>query len=226
MQEVSDAILATTMPNNGDTMTLTDSRDNQDYTVAKINGQYWMTKNLNLAGGTKLSHTDTNVPVGYSTTTAGFTDGDTLPVSSTSGFSDNATAYVYNSGSTTCGYNSPCYSYYSYPAATAGYNPSSGSSDYDICPRGWRLPTRSELLSLRNSYNTGAKLIDNPFQGVYAGRYYGGYFHDGGVSGHYWSSTASNSDPASFLYFGTSYSGVDHSSKYNGNSIRCVKKTS
>ncbi|MBR0460855.1 hypothetical protein IJI91_02615, partial [Candidatus Saccharibacteria bacterium] len=62
----------------------TDAYKNVAYSTATIGSLCWMTRNLDLPGGTKLSHADTNVPEGYSTTTAGFTNGDTLPASSTS----------------------------------------------------------------------------------------------------------------------------------------------
>ena len=121
----------------GDELTVYDKRDGQRYTARRFNnGDCWMTTNLNLAGGTTLEHTLTNVPEGYSTETAGFVNGDTLPVSSTEGFSDDSTAYVYNSGTITCDGENPCYSYYSWPAAKAGYTE---STDYDICPSGWKM---------------------------------------------------------------------------------------
>ena len=198
-----------------------------EYTTAEINGLCWMTRNLDLPGGTKLSHADTNVPEGYSTTTAGFTNGDTLPASSTSGFSSSTTAYVYNSNSTTCGNNSPCYSYYSWRAATAGYNSTSSSTpvNYDICPSGWRLPTSAELTTLKNSYSTGTALTGSPFLGVYAGVYYNSQFYDGGSYGYYWSSTANNSNNAYYLYFNSSSADVRNDYKNKGYSVRCVFKS-
>ena len=215
------------MPNEGDTTTLPDARDGQEYSIAKIGSLYWMTKNLNLAGGTKLSHADTNVPEGYSTTTTGFTNGDTLPASSTSGFSDNATAYVYNSNSTTCGSNSPCYSYYSWRAATAGYNSSSSgpSVNYDICPSGWRLPTLADIKTLKGTYTTGATLTASPWLGVYSGDYNSSQFYLGGSYGYYWSSTAYDSNYAYYLYFVSSSAYVNNYNKYRGLAVRCIFKS-
>ncbi len=205
----------------------TDAYKNVAYSTATIGSLCWMTRNLDLPGGTKLSHADTNVPEGYSTTTAGFTNGDTLPASSTSGFSSSTTAYVYNSNSTTCGNNSPCYSYYSWRAATAGYNSTSSSTpvNYDICPSGWRLPTQAELTTLKNSYSTGAALTGSPFLGVYAGIYYNSQFYDGGSYGYYWSSTAGNSYYAYRLYFDSSDAGVGVNYKVGGYSVRCVAQS-
>ena len=196
----------------GTSYPLKDSRDNQEYTVAKLfDGNIWMTKNLNLAGGTTLTPQDSNVASNY-----------TLPNSSTSGFSDDFTAYVYNSNSTTCGNNSPCYSYYSYPAATAGANPSSGDATSDICPAGWRLPTKVEYETLIATYNTGPKLIASPFLGVYGGSYYDSTFYYGGTGGYYWSSTASGSTTAYRMYFDSSEAVMYSHEKKCGSSARCI----
>ncbi|MBQ9180474.1 hypothetical protein IJ135_00020 [Candidatus Saccharibacteria bacterium] len=70
----------------------------------------------------------------------------TLPSSSTSGFSNNGTAYVYNSS---CTSKSSYCGYYSWIAATLGGKNESGaaviSDGYNaaasICPKGWKLPT-------------------------------------------------------------------------------------
>ncbi|MBR3324107.1 hypothetical protein IKG24_01025 [Candidatus Saccharibacteria bacterium] len=213
MQAFNPSNLCSTATSSG---TLTDSRDNQTYTVAKINDQWWMTKNLNLAGGTALTPADSNVSAGCN-----LGSNCTLPTSSTSGFSNNSTAYVYNSGRTTCGNSSPCYSYYSYVAATAGTNPSSGDATSDICPKGWRLPTRAEFNTLRSNYTTGVALTASPFLGVYAGSYYKSSFYDGGLYGYYWSSTAGNT-AANRLYFDSSNTDDSSVGKNNGYSIRCV----
>ena len=69
-------------------------------------------------------------------------------------FSSVSNAYVYNSGNkTNCGainQNTPCYSYYSWIAATLGGKQDNGSTAQNnngynaaasICPKGWKLPT-------------------------------------------------------------------------------------
>ena len=204
--------------------TMTDDRGvtayrNVAYTTAKIGDLCWMTRNLDLPGGTTLTPSDSNVTSNY-----------TLPASSTSGFSNASTAYVYNSDSTnfndtSCGSGNPCYSYYSYVAATAGTNPSSGEASSDICPKGWRLPTKDEFTTLKNSYNTGAKLVASPFLGVYAGFYSSSSFFNGGSNGYYWSSTADDASLAYALAFYSSYANVNLNDKNNGYSVRCVAKS-
>ena len=206
-----------------------DARDEKAYHVRKIttggDTLCWMTDNLDLAGGTALYSDGSNVPEGYLATS-----GDayyTLPGSSMSGFSDAAAANVYNSDSKNCGDGSPCYSYYSYAAATAGTNPSAGVATSDICPKGWRLPTNAELTALDNTYTTGATLTAAPFYGVYAG-YYLDYldssFHYGGSYGVYWSSTAYDASLAYHLTFTSSSANMYNYSKRHGFSVRCVMR--
>ena len=206
----------------GESYTLKDSRDNQEYTVAKLfDGNIWMTKNLNLAGGTKLYTDTSNVPDGYPSSSNN--PYYTLPNSSTSGFSNDSTAYVYNSGRTNC--SSPsCYSYYSYPAVTVGTNPNTDgvNATSDICPAGWRLPTQAEYQTLITTYNTGAKLVASPFLGVYGGYYDNSTFYNGGTSGHYWSSTASGSTTAYYMSFNSSEANMGSDGKRYGFSARCI----
>ena len=204
----------------GESYTLKDSRDNQEYTVAKLfDGNIWMTKNLNLAGGTALYSDTSNVPDGYPS--SGNNPYYTLPTSSTSGFSNDSTAYVYNSGRTNC--SSPgCYSYYSYPAATAGTNPSSGDATSDICPAGWRLPTNKEYESLISIYTTSTALTANPWLGVYGGYYRDSAFRNGGTYVLYGSSTADDSTIAYSMDFSSSLAGVNKFGKRVGLSLRCL----
>ncbi len=165
MQNLTSSTIATLLPNKGDTATVYDSRDEQAYTIAKLeDGKYWMVENLNLAGGTALSADNTDVTSEYISGFTGSADESTsprlvksgntitLPTSDTAGFGDNSSAFVYNSGNktTTCNSTTPCYSYYSWIAATLGGMQSDGSTAQttrgynaaaSICPKGWRLPT-------------------------------------------------------------------------------------
>jgi len=152
MQDLTSSTIATLLPSTGSTATVCDSRDNQQYTIAKLaDGKYWMVSNLNLAGGTVLSSDKSDVPsANYYTLPASTTisSGTSVPSGQ---FSNDTTAYVFNTGNntTTCNSSTPCNSYYSWLAAAAGGKNSSGSSvttdgynaAYSICPKGWRLPT-------------------------------------------------------------------------------------
>ena len=152
MQDLTSSTIATLLPNVGSTTTAVDKRDNKEYTIAKLaDNKYWMTTNLNLAGGTTLNASDSNVPSdNYYTLPAStaITSGTSVPSDQ---FSNDSTAYVFNTGNntTTCNSSTPCNSYYSWLAATAGGKDSSGAAvttngynaAYSICPKGWRLPT-------------------------------------------------------------------------------------
>ncbi|MBQ2695018.1 hypothetical protein IJG04_00005, partial [Candidatus Saccharibacteria bacterium] len=136
MQDMSVSTVANACV--GDTGTLTDRRDSKTYTVAKLlDGNLWMTSNLDLAGGTTLNASDSNVPID---------NYYTLEPSSLEDIESVYSTAVYNSGSTDC--SSYCYSYYGWAAATAGGRDNSGNkatryhnATYSICPKGWRLPT-------------------------------------------------------------------------------------
>ena len=237
----------------GQVYSLKDSRDEQSYNVAKLaDGKCWMITNLNLAGGTTLNVSDSNVPSG---------NYYTLPASSTSGFSSDTTAYVYNSGNTTSACSSPgCYSYYSWLAATAGGKDSSGNAvstngynaAYSICPKGWRLPTSTTSNANAQSNNNwktgdwyalatayGANLESNYYQNaatfynnagpgttpnfLLAGNYRSGSFSNGGSNGLYWSYTAYSSTYAYSLYFHSgNVNSADNNRRRYGYSVRCV----
>ena len=152
MQDLTSSTIATLLPNINNTATVYDKRDGQSYTIAKLaDNKYWMVTNLNLAGGIALDADKTDVDSSYIssfTTSNNLTKtGSTivLPASSTGGFNQDNYAFVYNSGSTTCGNKNPCCSYYSWDAATqgSGRNISTDNTNapYSICPKGWRLPT-------------------------------------------------------------------------------------
>ena len=245
MQDLTSSSIAALLPNVGDTATALDKRDGQEYTIAKLaDDKYWMTENLNLAGGTALSADDTNVTSAYInsfTTSNNLTKtGNTivLPASSTSGFNTNNYSYVYNSGNkTNCGalnQNTPCYSYYSWDAATLGSGRSISTDNTDaqqsICPKNWRLPTSrttsatnwqttSDFYAMAHQYGldsttstseSDADFYDNAGPGttpnfLLAGRYDVFSFFSGGSYGFYWSSTSySTTDLARHLNFSSS----------------------
>ena len=199
--------------------TMWDNRDGTErsYTTATIGNLCWMTKNLMLGKSTTTALTSSTSNVRSS--------GYTLPASSTSGFSSNTAQNVYVAGDRSCSSSQSCYAYYTYAAATAGTNPSSGASNYDICPAGWRLPTQAEFYTLKGTYTTGATLTASPWLGVYSGYYYSSQFYRGGSYGYYWSSTADSSSSAYYLAFSSSGAAVDYLNKYSGRAVRCVAKS-
>lgn len=146
-------------------VTLTDMRDGNSYTVRYINGNCWMTQNLRLAGGTTITSADSNVASSY-----------TLPADSVA-FDSYSTPYVHYSGNTTIG------SWYNLCAVSAGINCSetTGNVSYDICPKGWRLPTEYEGEGIvRYSY------LFNP---LFNGSYLYGQLSGADSLGYWWTST-------------------------------------
>ena len=181
MQDLTSASIATLLPNVNSTATVYDKRDEQAYTIAKLaDDKYWMTENLNIAGGTFIDCEKTDCENYSIPEDQGWGLDSRLPVSSEIGFDVNNYAYVYNSGNKTeCGANGqnvPCYSYYSWDVATLGsgrtISTENTDAPYSICPKGWRLPTtgsyanndwkRGDYYRLATAY--GANLENNNFE--------------------------------------------------------------
>ncbi|MBO7657336.1 hypothetical protein J6S55_01690, partial [Candidatus Saccharibacteria bacterium] len=150
MQDVSPAVVDAT--SNNTATSLADSRDSQKYNIAKINGNLWMTRNLAIG----CNGSANTYGSGYSSKTLN---------SSNSNVSDSYTTPTvvqssYVAGSMLC--SSSYGAWYNFLTATAGTINSQGTNNndsntntpvYDICPKGWRLPTLSEVQTL-TSYAT------------------------------------------------------------------------
>ena len=188
---------------DGATATLRDRRDSNIYTIAKINGNCWMTQNLRLAGGTTLTSTYSNVSSSY-----------TLPTDSTSGFNDYTVANMHYSGNTTTG------AWYNYCAASAGTVCSETKQDasYDICPKGWRLPTKTEFDGINGTSYTSA------FSPVTGGNYINGSLGDTS-GGYWWSSTANGSSYQYSLGYKGSSLGIYMGRKITGSYVRCIRSS-
>ena len=140
--------------------------------------------------------------------------------------------------------------YYNWSAAIASDGSSSlSSSTYNnitlnpqnsICPKGWRLPTisnvpyttvnsTSEFGRLNQLYNGGGstdpKLISAPLWFVRSGSVILGSLNYPGSGALYWSSTVLNSNYAYYLYFAaTGVYPANVSNKLSGRSVRCVAR--
>ena len=202
-------------PNYVPTKTLTDTRDNNTYTVSKLaDGKCWMTQNLRIAGKT-LTPADSDVTSNY-----------TIPASSISGFNSHNTSNAY------VGYDGG--GFYSWYTATAGTGTTSLSTQYQnttvsICPKGWRLPTggnsTSDFNILYSSYNSSSALRSSPVNFTLSGYVNSGSRNHQDFYGNYWSSTVCSSDYAYNLSLGASnVYPADYGYKYNGLSVRCVAR--
>lgn len=183
--------------------TVTDRRDDNDYTVRYINGACWMTQNLRLTGGTTLTTSDSNVTRNY-----------TLPTTQLAGNS-----YSYTEPQTTISSNTSYGGYYNYCAASAGTVCSSSSEQdatQDICPKGWRLPTLNEMNGIRSYVSA--------FSPVYSGNYRNGTLYYTGSDGSWWSATTFDGSDRYILSY-NSYGRLRtfDGSKGDGYSVRCIR---
>ena len=202
-------------PNYVSTVTLTDTRDNNTYTVSKLaDGKCWMTQNLRIAGKT-ITPADSDVTANY-----------TIPASSISGFDayDTSNAYVDSYGG-----------FYNWYTATAGTGTQSLSTQdqnttASICPKGWRLPTgenSGEFRALYNNYNSSSILRSSPVNLTLSGFVYSSSRYDQGSYGSYWSSTVYSGDEAYILDLRASIvypANPSVSYKYAGFSVRCIAR--
>ena len=235
----------------GQTTTLIDKRDNQEYTVyripsnavypgtstvANVAGKCIMTKDLNLGavasvsgsastitaqGTMNLSPEDSNF-----TTPTGSGESISVPTSTTS--VTHGTPGSGNNDYTNRQYridgtgNYAGRGYYTWGAAMLA------------CPKGWRLPTQDEYNNNDSSWNastTGiSKLVNNnittiqqsPYSFVLGGFYFSGWYNAGSF-GYYWSSTQSSSDGAYSLFMRSSNGLIrDYNYKSYGFVVRCI----
>ena len=135
-------------------LTVKDKRDDNEYTVRYINGACWMTQNLRLSGGQTLTSEDSNVVGSWEFPNSSLTLGNS--------YSDARSA-ISDDPEHTLGYGG----YYNYCAASAGTvcnDTTAQDAVQDICPKGWRLPTESEM--------SGITSYVSAFSPVYSGHYY------------------------------------------------------
>ncbi len=221
----------TEIPNTGDTVTAVDKRDNEGYLVGRLaDGRVWLLDNLRLGSTstTALTSANTNIASNY-----------TLPASTTTGF-DSSTGYTtaaintaskdktttsYGSGSGKIG------TYYNYCAASAGTICSSSNSSnasYDICPKGWRMPTggsSGEYNTLYTAYGSDASSFRSALSTPLSGGFYDGSAFNQGSLGLFWSSTRYGNTYMCNLYVNSSnVLPTNVNNRYNGISMRCVAK--
>ena len=196
----------------GDVIALRDTRDNDVYTVAKLeDGNCWMTENLRLdPSTTTFSSSNTNSPTADfiaaapqsgSSNTLCHSDDDTCI--DTIRYNANALNRSLSPSHNLNRVNNSWYSYgmmYNWYTASAGngtYDTDSTSVAGDICPARWRLPTGGEngefvtLNDLANNSSTTSDsgLVKFPDNFIYSGDF--NYDTPGGRNqyGRFWSAT-------------------------------------
>ena len=202
IQDFTNAQCQSLASNNN--YTVYDERDGSDYTVRYINGACWMTQNLRLSGGRTLTSADSNVASSWS-----------FPSTPLAGSS-----YSYTDPQVTISSNTSYGGYYNFCAASAGTNCQTSSTvntTYDICPKGWRLPTYTEQNNIRSYVSA--------FSPVYSGSYYNGSLSNTGSYGYWWSATAGNSSSQYSLVYNGGSLDTGFSIKSLGFSVRCIRSS-
>ena len=190
-------------------LTLSDTRDNNSYTVRYINGACWMTQNLRLSGGRTLTSADSNVASSWE-----------FPNNSLKSGGTNYIGESYTEAGLTIDSNTSYGGYYNYCAASAGTVCGSSSAQdatQDICPKGWKLPAYDEMNGIRSFVSA--------FSPVLSGGYYNGSLDYTGSNGYWWSATANNSYSQYSLYYNGSSLNTSNGDKGVGLSVRCIRSS-
>ena len=211
-----------------------ESQTVQTYYVAKLaDGKCWMLDNLRLGGTSSvaLTSTDSNVrsagytlPGNKTSWSNTYTSGE---VNTT--YKDTVASTAYGSASKKIGV------YYNYCAASAGtVCTSSDTTDasYDICPKGWRMPTGGgvnttkgygEYQALYTAMSSNQSNYKSALSLPLSGFYYSSSAHVQGSYGYFWSSSFLGGTRSFSL--NANSSGVlptNLNDRYNGFSVRCV----
>ncbi len=136
----------------GTGFTARDLRDEKDYTIRYLNSKCWMTQDLDFTGSTLNSETS-NIAAEYTTS-------NPLVIS---WYDFETDGYSGGNCDTSNGYSYLCFhtpkdtdasyagghagTYYNFAGATAGIisgTSNTATSNYDICPAGWHIPTNNE----------------------------------------------------------------------------------
>ncbi|MBQ6487158.1 hypothetical protein IJI89_01870 [Candidatus Saccharibacteria bacterium] len=214
--------------------TLTDNRDNKQYSIAALeDGNIWMAQSLDL-GRTTLSTNLTSSNTNLSTTiTASTFNG----WKTTTGVETNTTGkfmLLTGTDSTSLNAYGTLYNYYAASAGTISGSTNSSDARYDICPAGWRLPTggsTGEFTQLKNAKYDTPELLRAPITNggaafAFAGRFYSSSVEELGTGGYYWSSTYGGND--TYMYYfrlGSTYGYISNDGqRTSGRSIRCIVK--
>ncbi|MBQ8985343.1 hypothetical protein IJ076_02190, partial [Candidatus Saccharibacteria bacterium] len=209
--------------------TVVDKRDNKEYTVRYINKNCWMTQNLAYMGDT-VGSTSTTTTWYLKSATSNVSADKTMNMTDlTSGNTyDNARYHLATSDQVPSGADFTAtdigvwYNYAAASAMTITGSSNSTNATYDICPKGWRLPTNAEQGTIGSS--SGSTTYVSAFSPVYSGYNYNGSPYGVGSNGYWWSSTAYGSTYRyNLLYYsGSLYSG-NGNSRYVGYSVRCIR---
>ena len=237
--------------NTGDIIALTDIRDNNTYTVAKLNdGNCWTTENLRLdIGKANITAANTNNPTSDFVTEA---QSETTASSKTMCNANNTDCFdkiQYNSNNLDRSLNqrynvndnsSAWYSYgvyYNWYTTTAGHGTYSSTGNLnvsgDICPANWHVPTGNssgEYNALNSSINGGLTTSDNGWRTFPNNFIWSGDYNNNKRTGSYensriWTSTTKDNKTAYRigLESGKTTSATNAYNKWDGFVVRCMR---
>ena len=212
-----------------DNYTVVDKRDNNDYTVRYINGNCWMTQNLRYQGDT-VGSTSTTTSWIMKSATSNISEDTTMTMTDlTDGNTYDAARYhvatldqVPSGASYTAEDMGVWYNYAAASAMTITGSSNSSVQTYDICPKGWRLPTGGS-----NSEQSGITSYSSAYSPVAGGYYLDGSMLYGTGYGYWWSSTSTSNSAASRYYlrwYGSSLS-TDYGARGSGRYVRCIRSS-
>lgn len=202
--------------------TLKDVRDNKTYKISKLaDGKCWMTQDLNfiLSTSKALTPADSDVPSNW------------IPSNDT----QTTDGVKWTNTTSARSYTNEARTLYNFFAATAGSALAKGEAPNSICPKGWTLPTITNIVNLvSNTYKVSSdatgigQILGFPLDFNYTGGYssISGLFDGGDGTGAYWSNYAINSDAAYFLLFDVNLGVRPQYSnrRADGYAVRCVAK--
>ena len=217
----------------GTSTSLTDSRDNQEYTVYRwpdsgtagtdyptgLAGYAIMTKDLSLGfNGEGLTNVTGGLGLVLSADdSAGagtilYRNSSTPSNWSTDNTNSNL-QYTFGGGSEMA---NDYHSYYSFAAAQIA------------CPKGWRLPTKNEYnnIVIFMGDNGSTNISNTPYSFVYGGNFYSDGWSDVGKHGIYWSSTQNGGSMGYALLFTSLSLGISNYANNYGQSARCIRSAS
>ena len=128
------------------TITLTDTRDNNRYAVAKIwDGKCWMTEALRIQDYNATSQ-DSDINNG---TFLILKNGSSGGFNYNGGSSNNNYVFIGTNGNNIVG----LYTWFLATAGTGTSSMRSGEATSSICPKGWKLPVNDMFSKLQTGYN-------------------------------------------------------------------------
>ena len=222
MQDLSDSTLASSVCVTEHPTIVFDSRDEQAYTIQRLpDDNCWMTQNLRYQGDIVGSTSTTTSWIMKSATSNISADTTMTMTDLTAGNSyDDARYHVATSDQVPSGASYTAedigvwYNYAAASAMTITGDSNTNAQVYDICPKGWRLPTNSEQSSI-TSYASA-------YSPVAGGRYNNGTLDNTG-NGNWWSSTSSSAADRYSLYWNGSNLNTNGVSRDGGRYVRCIR---